>query len=359
MPLVWATLGLLLLASCTRANIDTSEVVRPVRVIELQASGSSFDEKFPGQIEPRIQANLSFQVSGKLLNRLVDVGDRVKKGQVLAKIDPQDLSLALQSAKAGLDAAITEHAQLKIELERASTLIQQNFISQAELDRRQLALDTAASRLAQARTHFNTQSNQNQYGKLQAPGDGVIAMVYAEAGQVVQAGQAIIQWANENEVQVRIAVPESRIADIKVGQPASVFLWSGNQVLSASVREVTPVANPLSRTFNVLLDVQDIAKLSRFGMSATVQFSKASEPHVFKLPISALVAQQAGPFVWVFDEAKGVVNKRQVKPHTVFENYFLVKEGLKNGELVVTAGTHVLNEGQKTRRFVETEDFTQ
>ncbi|MCR2747568.1 efflux RND transporter periplasmic adaptor subunit [Limnobacter parvus] len=359
MPVVWAALGSLLLASCSRPEIDTSEIIRPVRVIELQSSNSTFEESFPGQIEPRFQANLSFQVGGKLVNRLVDVGDRVQKGQVLAKLDPQDLSLALQAAQAQFNAASTEQAQLKTDLERAKTLKQQNFISQAELDRRQLAMDAATSRLSQARSQLNTQSNQRQYGDLRAPDNGVVSMVYAQAGQVLSAGQPVVQWANENEVQVRMAVPESRVSDINVGQPASVLLWSGKESLKAEVREVSPVADPVTRTFDVLLDVSDNNKLSRFGMSATVQFSKAAQTDVFKLPIQALVAEQIGAFVWVFDETKGVVTKRMVQPYEVSESNFLVKEGLNNGELIVTAGTHVLNDGQKVRRFIETSDLAQ
>jgi len=357
MPVVWATLGSLLLAACSRGEIDTSEVIRPVRVMELQSSGSTFEESFPGQIEPRYQASLSFQVGGKLVSRLVDVGDRVKKGQVLAKLDPKDLGLALQAAQAQYDAAATEHAQLKTDLDRAKTLKQQNFISQAEFDRRQLALDAASSRLSQARAQLSTQSNQRQYGDLRAPNDGVISAVYAEAGQVMAPGQAVVQYANENEVQVSMAVPESRVADIQLGQTASVLLWSGKESLNAKVREVSPVADPVTRTFAVLLDVTDPGKSARFGMSATVQFSKAAQSNAFKLPISALVAEHTGAFVWVFDETQGVVNKRVVQPHDVSESDFLVKDGLKNGELIVTAGTHVLNEGQKVRRFIETSDL--
>lgn len=357
-PMYWAALGSLLLAACSRPDIDTSEVIRPVRVMELKTTGSTLEESFPGQIEPRFQTRLAFQVGGKLQSRLVNVGDKVKKGQVLAKLDPQDLGLALQAAQAQMDAATLEHAQLKVDLERAKTLKQQNFISQAELDRRQLALDAAASRLSQARAQLNTQGNQKQYGDLRAPEDGVISMVFAEAGQVLPAGQAVVQWANENEVQVSMAVPETRVNGIKPGVPATVLLWSGKEKLPATVREVSPVADPVTRTFNVFLDVEDKATLARFGMSATVQFSKPNAENVFKLPVSALVAEPAGAFVWIFDEAKGVVNKRLVKPYDLSESDFLVKEGLQNGELIVTAGTHVLIENQKVRRFVETGDLS-
>lgn len=168
----------------------------------------------------------------------------------------------------------------------------------------------------------------------------------------------MVQWADENDVQVSMAVPENRVSEIKPGQEASVLLWSGKQALAAKVREVSPVADPVTRTYAVLLDVNDPARVSRFGMSATVKFTTAAKSTAFKLPISALVAEHTGAFVWVFDEKQGVVNKRVVEPYDVSESDFLVKDGLSNGELIVTAGTHVLNEGQKVRRFIETSDLS-
>jgi RND family efflux transporter MFP subunit len=358
-PVLWAGLISLTVGACSPTGIDTSEVIRPVRVLELQSTSSTFKESFPAQIEPRFQANLSFQVGGKLVQRLVNVGDRVKKGQVLAKLDPNDLSLALQAARAEFDAASTDHDQLKTDLGRARNLRNQGFISEAELDRRQSSLDAASSRLAQARAKLSTQANQRRYGELRAPNEGVISMVYVEAGQVVPAGQSVLKWANAKDIQVSMAVPESRVADIYINQVAQVVLWSDKKSLNAKVREISPVADPATRTFSVLLDVDDPEKLSRFGMSATVQFTHVAEPNIFKLPISALLSEHTGAFVWVFDEDQGIVKRRPIQSYDLSESEFLVKEGLKNGELIVVAGTHVLNDGQKVRRFIENSDLGQ
>ncbi|HEX4918429.1 MAG TPA: efflux RND transporter periplasmic adaptor subunit [Limnobacter sp.] len=343
----------MILAACSRPEIDTSEVIRPVRVMELSSGSAEQVESFPAQLEPRHQAKLSFQVGGKLLERSVDVGDRVSKGQALAQIDPQDLALSLRSAQAQLDAAIADLAQAKTDLERTKSLKSQNFVSQAELDRRQLAFDAASSRHAQAQAQLNVQRNQSAYATLRAPGDGVISAVYLDAGQVLAAGQAVLAWANESTVQATFAVPEGRVQGIKPGMKAQVALWSGGKVLEALVREVSPMADPLTRTYSVHADLVSPGPEVRFGMSATIQFSKVGDESSFSLPISALVAEHTGAYVWVFDEAQGVVNKRAVQPHDVSESSFLVNEGLKSGELVVIAGTHVLNEGQKVRRFIE------
>ncbi|HEY1058485.1 MAG TPA: efflux RND transporter periplasmic adaptor subunit [Limnobacter sp.] len=354
--LLMAALALSLTA-CSRSAPDTSEVIRPVRVMALKADGTESEDTFPAQIEPRYSASLSFQVGGRLIARLADVGDRVKKGQVLARVDPQDLKLALQAAQAQFAAANTEYLQNKTDLARFKTLREQNFISQAELDRRQLALDAAESRLTQARAQLNVQQNQAQYSELKAPNDGVISQVLLDAGQVVAPGQPVLQWANEKAVQVRMAVPEGRVKDIRDGQVAVVDLWSIRQQLKATVREVGPVADPITRTYPVYLDLTQSAPDARFGMSATVRFAARNPDVAFKLPVAALVAEATGAFVWVFDEAKGEVHRRPVKPYDVNETSFLVKDGLKDGELVVTAGTHTLSEGQKARRFIETADL--
>ncbi|WP_370261179.1 efflux RND transporter periplasmic adaptor subunit [Limnobacter sp.] len=353
LPIGLACLASFLLVACSRPGVDTTEVVRPVRVMELQRGEATKTDSFPAQLEPRHQARLSFQVGGKLLERQAEVGDRVKQGQALARIDPKDLALGLQAAQAQFNAAQAELAQAQTDLERARSLKSQNFVSQAEVDRRQLAHDAAASRFAQAKAQLDVQRNQASYAHLRAPGDGVVFAVYAEPGQVLAAGQAVVGWAQSNVVQATLAVPEGRVQSIRPGQKAELELWSLGKSQAAVVREVSPVADPLTRTYAVHLDLPEAGPDARFGMSATVHFKKDATSGSFSLPISALVAAHDGAFVWVFDEDQGVVNKRKVQPHDVSESAFLVNEGLEPGELVVTAGTHVLNEGQRVRRFIE------
>jgi membrane fusion protein, multidrug efflux system len=357
---VLASAALLLLgglSACSRKAPDTSEIIRPVRVMELQSASAAVEESYPAQIEPRYSSPLSFLVGGKLVERKVELGQRVTKNQVIARIDPQDLQLGLKAAQAQLDAAKADHIQAKTDLDRSKTLKDQGFVSQAELDRRQLAFDAAASRLNQALAQFNVQSNQARYGTLLAPDDGVIAQVFVEVGQNLSPGQPVVQWADPKAVQARIAVPEGRVAAYKAGRAAHVRLWSGEDTLDATVREVSPVADLLTRAYPVLLDIKDPKAEARFGMSATVLFSRQVADSAFKLPIASLVASVQGAYVWVFDEKQGVVNKRIVKPFDISESDFLVKEGLKEGELIVTAGTHVLNDGQKAKRFIEPKDI--
>jgi len=347
----------LTLVSCSRGQPDTSELIRPVRVMELKPSGAVSDEVYPGQVEPRYETALGFQVGGRLLRRMVELGQRVEKGQVIAQIDPQDLALAQSAAQAQFAAAQADFQQAVTDLKRANTLKAQNFVSQAQVDKAQLAHDAAQSRLTQARSQLNAQINQSAYGSLRAPGNGFITKVYAEAGQVLAPAQPVVQWAGEHDIQVRIAVPETRVDQFAAGQTATVRLWAEGDPLNAKIREVSPVADPVTRAYPVYLDLPGVdQKSARFGMSANVVFQRVQSDSAFKLPGTALVADEKGAWVWVFDPASKTVHRRAVKPFAVTESSFLVKEGLKAGDLVVTAGTHVLNEGQKATRFIEPAD---
>ncbi|WP_288107733.1 efflux RND transporter periplasmic adaptor subunit [Limnobacter sp.] len=349
----------LLLGACSRGQPDTTEIIRPVRVMALKATGAVSDEVYPGQVEPRYEASLGFQVGGRLLRRVVELGQHVDKGQVLAQIDPRDLALAQSAAQAQFAAAQADFQQAVTDLKRANTLKMQNFVSQAQVDRAQLARDAAESRLAQARSQLNAQVNQSAYGSLRAPGKGYITKIYAEAGQVLAPAQPVVQWAGEHDIQVRIAVPETRVDQFSAGQVATVKLWAEGDPLTAKVREVSPVADPVTRAYPVYLDLPGVdQKSARFGMSANVIFQRAQSDSAFKLPGTALVADEKGAWAWVFDPESKTVHRRAVKPFGVTESSFLVKDGLKAGDLVVIAGTHVLNEGQKATRFIEPADVT-
>lgn len=344
--------------ACSRPKADTTEVIRPVRVLEVQSAATQVEESFPAQIESRVQAPLSFQVGGCIVARYVELGQVVKKGQVLAKIDPKDVQLGLQAAQAQLDAAQADFAQSKIDLSRSQTLKEKGFVSQGELDRRQLAVDAAQSRVQQAQAQLKVQRNQTQYTTLVAPDDGVIAQVMAEVGQIMAPGQAVFQWVKPSELQARLSIPENKVTAYKPGRLATVKLWEHSDSLKAVVREVSAVADPMTRSYAVKLDLQDPNKAARLGMSATAYFDRKVSDAAFKLPIAALVAEPGGAYVWILDEKNGVVNKRSVRPFDISESDFLVKEELKPGELLVVAGTHVLNDGQKATRFVEAADLT-
>lgn len=350
--------GAALLTGCSRSGIDTSEVVRPVRVLELQRGENTLTESFPAQIEARHQADLGFQVGGRIIQREVELGERVAAGQVLFSLDPQDLRLAQNAAQAQQDAAQAELAQLQIEYQRAQTLKEENFISQAEVERRKLAVDAAAARLQQAKAQLDAQRNQTRYASLRAPAAGVVTALYGDAGQVVAAGQPVLRWADESSLQARIAMPERAFGAVKTGQSATVQVWAvAQQGVQATVRELAQSADNQTRSFEVILDLTSPSPQVRPGMSATVTFESQLEGQAFRLPLSALVAEPTGAYVWVFDEAQGKVNRRPVQPHDVSESSFLVKDNLRDGELIVTAGTHVLNEGQAARRFVEATDL--
>ena len=268
---------------------------------------------------------------------------------------PADLRKLVEQSNQQRDRLIAEHDALARQLKDATEEKRREIYE--KMSEQKQAFEAAQSRYTQAKAQFSAQSNQNQYSELRAPNDGVIAQVLLDAGQVVAPGQPVLQWAQESAIQARIAVPERKVSGLSIGQQAKLVLWSGKEPLTAKIRDIAPLADPVTRTFAVLLDVNDPAHQVRLGMSATVHFNTEGQGQAFKLPIASLVASHTGAYVWVFDEQAGTVAKRVLTPYDVSDSTFLVKEGLKPGELVVTAGTHVLNEGQKVRRFIETQDL--
>lgn len=351
-------LGVISISSaCSRTEIDTSQIVRPVRVMEIASKDAVAFTTYPAEVQARYEATLSFQVGGRLIERNAEVGQRVRAGEVLARVDPKDLDLALRAAQAQYQVANTEYEQAAIDLKRAKSLRAQEVISQAEMDKQQVYFEATASQLAQAKANLSAQRNQSQYSALTSPRDGIVTKVFAEVGQVLGPGQPVLHWADPKAVQVKFSVPESRISQYPVGRKASVSVWSDSERFEATIREVAPVADPLTRAYPVYLDIPNPPEKIRFGMSATVFFDHALGADRIQVPVSAVVADGLGAFVWVFDEAAGVVNRRDIEASEVSGEGVLIEKGLKAGDLVVTAGTHVLTEGIKVKRFIETGDI--
>jgi membrane fusion protein, multidrug efflux system len=278
-----------------------------------------------------------------LLDRRAEVGQRVKAGDVLARLDPEDFRLSQQAARAAVQAAQVNQDLSQADYKRFKDLRDQGFISSAELDRREAALKSAAAQLDQARAQAAVQGNQAAYATLVAPGSGVVLAVEAEPGTVLAAGSPVVRLA--------IDVPEDAASAVRqwtgrVGAVA-VKLWGQEATLRATVREVAAVADPATRTFLVKADLSSLAL--QLGQTATVLFELPRGEVVTLLPLSAVKEHQGRSSVWGYDSARQVVVTREIELAGAQGNEVIVKQGLKPGERVVTAGVHVLTEGQKVR----------
>ena len=352
-PLLLAVLLSTLMSGCSK-QAAAPEPERAVRTQLISASAASHSHEYAGEVKARIESRLSFRVSGKLLSRAVNLGDTVKAGQVLARIDGQDLRLAEAAASAAVMAARTNRDQAGADYKRFVDLQRQGFISAAELERRDSAFKAAQAQLEQARAQSDVQGNQSGYAQLTADGAGVITAVNAEPGQVLAAGTPVFSVALDGPRDIVFSVPEDQIPHVKAAgaQPGAlkVRLWGDNKTYPLTLREVSAAADPVTRTFLIKADA---GKLDvRLGQSATVVLDLPQMAGIIKLPLAAVLQQGGKSSVWVVDGPSMTVKPVAVQVGGAEGNEVVVAGGLTAGQEVVVAGVHVLNPGQKVKRYV-------
>ena len=351
--LLMAVLGLSLVGACTKEPAPRAEPVRPVRTVVVQPQSSLAAINLPGEVRPRLETRYGFRVGGKLSERRVSVGDRVQAGTVLARLDPQDLAPQVALQQAQLDAARTELKLAQIDANRTRDLRERNFVSQSQLDRQQAVVDGAQSKVSATQAQLDQARNATAFQVLRAEAEGVVVGVEAEAGQVVSAGQPVIRVALVKDRDVVVNVPEKemelarRIERWQVSLPAT-----GGNPVPARIREVSPLADPASRTYAVRLTLLADVPGAEWGMSAVVQGLRAGEA-VFVLPMSVLWSKDGQPHVWRLDPATGTVAPVKVQTAGLLDDGVRIRDGLKAGDVVVTAGANLLIAGQTVRRLDE------
>ena len=238
------------LAACSKPA-PPEEPVRAVKVVVVAADGIRSGYEYAAEVRPRTESRLGFRVGGKLLRRMADVGQHVSAGQALAQLDPQDFKLSVDAARAQLAAAVANRDLAAADFKRFKDLREQNFISAAELERREVALKAAQSQLDQAQAQFAAQGNQSAYTTLVADAAGVVTAVDAEPGQVLAAGTPVVRIAQDGARDVVFSVPEDKVGQMKLGSSVEVRAWASTAVYQGKVREVSASADPVTRTFVV------------------------------------------------------------------------------------------------------------
>ena len=353
---VLACLAVSLLAGCSKAP-PAEEPVRAVRTMTVQTAGAVAQHDYPAEIRARTEVRLGFRVGGKLVRRTVNLGDTVRAGQALAQLDANDLKLGQDAARAALAAAAASLAQNEAEFKRYKELRDQGFISGMELDRREAALKAARAQSDQARAQVGVQTNQAAYAQLVADAAGVVTAVDAEPGAVLSAGSPALRLALDGPRDAVFSVPEDRVGALRalLGKPGAVRirLWGAPDTAGtpATVREVAAAADPATRTFLIKADVG--AAAVRLGQTASVLIDTPLPTGVIKLPLPAVFEQGGQSTVWLVDKASMTVKARPIGVGGAEGNLVLVAGGLSPGEVVVTAGVHVLTPGQKVRWYQE------
>ena len=351
LPISWPArlviVACLLLQACSKP-VPAEEPVRAVKVLTVGLDAMQSGAEYAGEVRSRVESRLGFRVSGKLLRRNVETGQHVRAGELLAQLDPQDFKLAADGARAQLAAAATNRDLALADYKRYKDLREQNFISAAELERRDTALKAAQAQVDQAQAQLAGLGNQTGYANLVADVAGVVTSVDAEPGQVLAAGTPVLRIAQDGPRDVVFAVPEDKVGKLKVGSQVLVQAWAEQKSASAVVREVAASADAVTRTYTVKVGLTGSENWP-LGSTVTVapKALDRSGPSVIKLPTSALQHDGEKAAVWVLEKATMTVRLQPIAITTADGNDVVVSRGLEPGMLVVSVGAHVLNPGQK------------
>ncbi len=343
----------LLLAGCQAETAPTPVLDRPAQVQRVMFDATTVKREFVGVVRARHETDLGFRIGGKIVTRVVNVGDRVRSGDVIARLDPQDLQLQVGSAEAELAAAISALVQAAADLRRYTTLKERGHAAFADFDRRQAANDEAEGRVERARRALDLARNQHAYADLRANADGVITATPAEPGQVVAVGQPVARLAHRGETEAVVALPETWLAEVR-RTTAAVQLWSDrDRRFAATLRELSPQADPATRTFAARFTIIDADDSVALGMTATVILERTRDVPVARLPLAAILNRGTGPSVYVIDDT-GALRLRAVSIAEFTSDAALVSAGIHDGERVVTLGVHKLEAGLKVRPVEKT-----
>lgn len=321
--------------------------VRPAMVVQPEPSAQAM-ASYPGEVRARFEPDLAFRIGGKVSRRLVEEGERVKANQPLAELDPQDVRLQLEATRAQVAAAEANLNLVRAERDRYKTLMDRQMVSRSQYDNAENLYRSGEARLKQIKAEFDVSSNQASYAVLRAPQDGVVAKRAVEVGQVVAAGQTVFTLATDGEREVLISLPEQNFGRFKIGQPVTVELWSQpGQRFAGSIRELSPAADPKSRTFAARITFSVGKVPAELGQSARV-FIQGGDAVSLSVPLSALTAENGATYVWVVS-ANNTLRKAPVRVGAFGEKTVPVLEGLSASDWVVAAGVHVLHDGQSVR----------
>ena len=330
------------------AAVET--VVRPARVMEIAYRREAQSLVLAGTVVPRIESQLGFRVPGKIVRRAVDVGAVVQAGQLIAELDPTDYRLAVENARAAFAAAEGDYMRAKADHERYMLLRNSTAFMQQTLDTRKSASVTALGRMDQAKSQLESAEHNLAYTELRADADGVITAVQAESGQVVAQGQGVAKLARADELEILVGVPEHRLQAARATDAASFELWSepGHRY-AAKLRELSPSADPTTRTYPARFSVIDKPAFIGLGMTATLAFERPDAQAVAEVPLAAIFQHGTRPAVWVVDKQSGTVELRPVQIARWRSDTAAILSGVKDGELIATAGVHKLEAGQKVK----------
>ncbi|QYA02427.1 efflux RND transporter periplasmic adaptor subunit [Rhizobium sp. B21/90] len=328
---------------------ETKPVIRPVKVVEIAKAETTRTLDYSGSVRARTEMNLGFRVSGKIVERRVDIGQRVKPGDVLAKIDATDYALAVKRAEADRLSAEKQVQTATLSRDRAQQLFDKNVSSKSQLEQAQLAYDQAVATRDSAISSLDEAKNQVAYASLASDLNGIVTAVNADVGQVVSTGTPVITVAVDGEKEVAIAVPETDVGQFSVGKTVKARFWANDGlVFDGKVREVSGSADTQSRTFSVRVSLPNDPRVL-LGMTSTVEATAENAVPFVSIPLSALAEKDGRKVVWLVDRTTATVHAQDVRLAEFTGVGVRVSDGLKAGDLVVAAGTQYMAENMQVK----------
>ncbi|HYC71613.1 MAG TPA: efflux RND transporter periplasmic adaptor subunit [Opitutaceae bacterium] len=324
-----------------------------MRVIEVGAAkdGAAETAQYTGIVRARTESSLGFRVPGKIAERRVNAGDAVRKGQPLLQLDPVDYQLALQSARAAVEAARATHTQARLEQERVRVLVEKRAESRDALEKVDAAAESSAAQLRAAEAHASQIANQAGYTTLVADADGIVMTTPAEAGQVVSAGQTVIVLARDGPREAAVDIPEGSLQEIR-HQAATARLYLDPAVtVRATLREVSGVADPAARTYLARYVLEGDQGQFPLGATVTIRVSPTGESArpLTEIPLGSLIDRGDGAAVWVVDPRTSALQRRAVTIAKLGAETALISAGLQHGDVIVSLGAQLLNSGEVVR----------
>ncbi|MFF0951455.1 efflux RND transporter periplasmic adaptor subunit [Rhizobium leguminosarum] len=336
-------------SACSEEKAEVKQVIRPVKVVEIAKAGDTRKLDYSGSVKARTEMNLGFRVAGKITERLVDIGDKVKPGDVLARMDSTDYQLAVKTAEANLAAAEKGVETADLVNKRNQQLFDKNVSPKSQLEQASLSYDQAVSSRDAAVSALDQAKNQVSYAELKADHNGIVTTINADVGQVVASGTPVVAVAVDGEKEVQIAVPENDIAEFKPGKTVKASFWADDRlVLDGKVREVSGSADQQSRTFAVRVSLPNDPQVL-LGMTATIEADVSNGNSYVSIPLSALAEKDGKQMVWTVDRDTATVRGRDIKVADFTGDGVHVTEGLDTGDLVVSAGTQFMSENLKVK----------
>jgi multidrug efflux system membrane fusion protein len=347
--LATAAICSLTLIGCGADEAPSTPSPRIVRSMLVTDGESTQQAEYTGEIRSRIETDISFQVSGKLIRRAVDVGTIVRPGDVLAAVDSTDQALGVDAARSAVNAARAELEQAQTEEARHRDLLERGLTTRAAHLTQQTAVTTSQARLEQATSDLRLYEQRLSYTTLRADSDGVVTQVFSEVGSVVAPGQPVVRIALPNELEAVFDVPATQIDEFRSDAALRIaLLVSLGQSYPARVREISPSADSVTRTYQVRAAIADAPPNLRLGMTVTVMLTRADGSSSIRLPSSALFQSGSDPAVWLI-RPELTLELRPVRVDRYESDNVYVAAGLQSGDRVVTAGVHRLADGEKVR----------